>query len=75
MIGVIATLKIQPGKSAKFETFAAALAALIRENEPGNLTYRLMMGLLTLAALGTLLLAPGDPSGRKPSLMNKFDDN
>lgn len=41
MIGVIATLKIQAGKSEEFEAFAGALAAKVRANEPGNLAYRL----------------------------------
>lgn len=41
MIGVIATLKIRAGKSEEFEAFATALAAQVRENEPGNLAYRL----------------------------------
>ena len=40
-IGVIATLKIQPGKEAEFEAFATELAKQVRANEPGNLAYQL----------------------------------
>ena len=40
-IGVVATLKIQPGKEAEFEAFATELAKQVRANEPGNLAYQL----------------------------------
>ena len=40
-IGVIATLKIQPDKTAEFEAFFGELAAQVRANEPGNLAYQL----------------------------------
>ena len=40
-IGVIATLRIQPGKEAEFEAFATELAKQVRANEPGNLAYQL----------------------------------
>lgn len=40
-IGVIATIKIQDGKAAEFETFASELAGQVRANEPGNLVYSL----------------------------------
>jgi len=40
-IGVIATLKIQPGKEAEFVAFATELAKQVRANEPGNLAYQL----------------------------------
>lgn len=41
MIGVIATLTIQPGKQAEFETVFARLAASVRADEPGNIFYQL----------------------------------
>src|SRR3569623_1554039 len=41
MIGVIATLMIQPGKQAEFEAIFAELAAGVRTNEPGNIFYQL----------------------------------
>jgi len=41
MIGVIATLKVQPGKGAELEAAFATLAAAVRANEPGNLAYQL----------------------------------
>lgn len=41
MIGVVATLKVQDGKSAQFEAIFLELAAKVRANEPGNLTYQL----------------------------------
>lgn len=40
-IGVIATLHVQPGKAAEFETAFAELAAAVAANEPGNSFYRL----------------------------------
>ncbi len=40
-IGVIATLKIQDGKTAEFEAFFTELANQVRANEPGNLAYQL----------------------------------
>ena len=41
MIGVIATLRVQDGKSDEFERFFAELAANVRANEPGNIAYQL----------------------------------
>ncbi|MDB5708933.1 MAG: antibiotic biosynthesis monooxygenase [Sphingomonas bacterium] len=41
MIGVIATLTIQPGKQAEFEVVFARLAAQVRSDEPGNIFYLL----------------------------------
>lgn len=40
-IGVIATLRVQPGKEADFEAVFAELSAAVRANEPGNSYYRL----------------------------------
>jgi quinol monooxygenase YgiN len=40
-IGVIATLKAQPGKNADLEAAFAELAAKVRANEPGNRFYTL----------------------------------
>lgn len=40
-IGVIATLRVQPGKEAEFEDVFAELAPAVRANEPGNSFYRL----------------------------------
>ncbi|SKB28199.1 putative quinol monooxygenase [Sphingopyxis flava] len=40
-IGVIATLRVQPGKEAEFEAVFAELAPAVRANEPGNSYYRL----------------------------------
>jgi quinol monooxygenase YgiN len=40
-IGVIATLKIQEGKTDEFEAFFGELAKQVRANEPGNLAYQL----------------------------------
>ena len=40
-IGVIATLRIQEGKAAEFESFFTELAKQVRANEPGNLAYQL----------------------------------
>lgn len=41
MIGVVATLKCQPGKGAELEAAFGALAAQVRANEPGNKLYQL----------------------------------
>ncbi len=38
-IGLIARLKIQPGKSKEFETIFAELQDAVRANEPGNNFY------------------------------------
>ena len=40
-IGVIATLKIQDGKTDEFEAFFTELAKQVRANEPGNIAYQL----------------------------------
>ena len=40
-IGVIATLRVQPGKEAEFEAVLAELAPAVRANEPGNSFYKL----------------------------------
>ena len=40
-IGVIATLRVQPGKEAEFEAVFAELAPAVRANEPGNSFYKL----------------------------------
>ena len=40
-IGIIATLRVQPGKEAEFEGVFAELAAAVRANEAGNSYYRL----------------------------------
>jgi quinol monooxygenase YgiN len=39
-VGVIATLKLQPGKGAEFEPIAREMAAAVRANEPGNKLYQ-----------------------------------
>ena len=41
MIGVIATLKVQPGKAEAFEDAMRELMARVKANEPGCLTYQL----------------------------------
>ena len=41
MIGVVATLKIAPGKEAEFEKVAKDLMAKVKANEAGTLTYQL----------------------------------
>ena len=41
MIGVVAILKVQPDKAADFETVFLGLAAKVKANEPGCLTYQL----------------------------------
>ncbi|NIJ39282.1 quinol monooxygenase YgiN [Sphingopyxis panaciterrae] len=40
-IGIIATLRVQPGKETEFETIFAELAAAVNANEAGNSYYRL----------------------------------
>lgn len=40
-LGLIATLRVQPGKETEFEAVFAELAAAVRANEPGNSYYRL----------------------------------
>lgn len=40
-IGIIATLRVQPGKEAEFEGIFAELAAAVNASEPGNSYYRL----------------------------------
>lgn len=35
-IGIIATLRVQPGKEAEFQAVFAELAPAVRANEPGN---------------------------------------
>lgn len=41
MIGVVAILKVQPEKTADFETVFLDLAAKVKANEPGCLIYQL----------------------------------
>jgi len=41
MIGIVATLKVQDGKQAEFEAVFRDLAAKVKANEPGCLTYQL----------------------------------
>jgi quinol monooxygenase YgiN len=41
MIGVVATLKVQPDKSADFEKVFLDLAAKVKANEPGCSVYQL----------------------------------
>ena len=41
MIGVVAVLKVQPDKTADFEKVFLDLAAKVKANEPGCLTYQL----------------------------------
>jgi quinol monooxygenase YgiN len=38
-IGVVATLKVQEGKEAEFESVFGELAKAVRANEPGNTLY------------------------------------
>ena len=40
-IGVIATLKVQPGKGEELEAVFRELAAQVRADEPGNRLYQL----------------------------------
>ena len=39
-IGVVATLRVQPGKEEEFEGVFAELAPAVEANEPGNSYYR-----------------------------------
>jgi quinol monooxygenase YgiN len=41
MIGIVATIPVQPGKNAEFEAIFANLAAAVRADEPGNVFYQL----------------------------------
>ena len=41
MIGVVATLTVQPGKEKEFETIFLELAAQVQANEPGCKLYQL----------------------------------
>src|SRR3546814_8530621 len=41
-IGIIATLRVQPGKEAQFEDVFAELTPAVHANEPGNSYYRLL---------------------------------
>lgn len=41
MIGVVATLRIQEGKTEEFETVFKDLMAQVKANEPGCLAYQL----------------------------------
>ena len=41
MLGVVATLKIKPGKEAEFEAVAKELVAKVNANEPGCKLYAL----------------------------------
>lgn len=41
MIGIVATLKIQEGKNAGFESFFTDLSNQVSANEPGNVMYKL----------------------------------
>lgn len=40
MIGIVATLKVKPGKGADFETHMVAMTASVERNEAGNIFYR-----------------------------------
>lgn len=40
-IGVIATLRVQPGKEEEFEGIFGELASAVRANEPSNSFYKL----------------------------------
>jgi quinol monooxygenase YgiN len=41
MIGVVATLKVQPDKTSEFEAVFLDMAAKVKGNEPGCLVYQL----------------------------------
>jgi quinol monooxygenase YgiN len=41
-IGIVATIKIQPGKNAELESVAKELMAAVRKNEPGNKLYQFL---------------------------------
>jgi len=38
-IGIVATLKVKPGKESEFESVFTELQALVKKNEPGALQY------------------------------------
>ncbi|MET0338526.1 MAG: putative quinol monooxygenase [Caulobacter sp.] len=40
MLAVIATLKVQDGKAAEFESVMKELAAQVKATEPGNISYK-----------------------------------
>ena len=40
-IGIVATLKVQPGKGSEFEAVFNELAGKVRANEPGNKLYQI----------------------------------
>ena len=40
-IGLLATLKVQPGKGSEFEAAFADLVKVVKAEEPGNLQYEL----------------------------------
>ncbi|MDO9361737.1 MAG: putative quinol monooxygenase [Sphingopyxis sp.] len=40
-IGIVATLRVQPGKEQEFEGVFAELAPAVQANEPGNSYYKL----------------------------------
>ena len=44
MIGVLATLKINPGKNKDFEDAARRMVKAVEENEAGNLYYNFYKG-------------------------------
>ncbi len=39
IVGIVATIKVQPGKEAEFEKVFADLRSKVRANETGNLQY------------------------------------
>ncbi len=41
MIGVVATLKVQPDKTSEFEALFLGLAAKVKASEPGAIVYQL----------------------------------
>ena len=44
MLGVVATIKVKPGKEQEFEAVAKELVAKVRANEPGCALYALHRG-------------------------------
>ena len=40
-VGILATIKVKPGKEAEFETVFRELAGQVKQNEPGCLLYDL----------------------------------
>jgi quinol monooxygenase YgiN len=40
-VGIIATIKVKPGREAEFETVFRELAGQVKQNEPGCLLYDL----------------------------------